>query len=105
MRLYIPAAALVAVAALCLASGLACLHISAVIAVSAGYAPVANLEAFGRSPDSAELRRAWRTQARFQSVGYALLTLSVPFAIFAARSVRRVRKTALRVERAEPPAV
>jgi hypothetical protein len=94
MRVYIPAAALVLIAVLLLASGLACLHISAVIAVSAGYAPVANLEAFGRWPEAEDVNRAWQTHTRFRFSGFALLALSVPFWVFAARSVHRARKIA-----------
>ena len=105
MRPYVPAAALAVITVLFFASGLACLHISAVIALSAGYAPVANLEAFGRWPDPEDLRRAWRNQARFQFSGFALLALSVPSGVFAARSFRRVRRTALLLARTEPPAV
>lgn len=95
MRLYVLATALLVSSALSLVSGLACLHISSVIAVSAGYAPVANLEAFGRQPDPEDLRRAWQTQARFRWIGFALLALSVPFAVFSVRAFRR-RKTAPR---------
>lgn len=91
MRSYFSTVALVLIASLFLACGLGCLHISAVIAASAGYAPVANLEAFGRWPDPEDLRRTWQTHARFRYGGFVLIVLALPFGVLAARSFRRAR--------------
>jgi len=91
MRRYGVATGLAALAVLVLVLGLACLRISGILSLDAGYGAVAHLEAFGTSPDREELQQAWLTAGCFGRVGTGLLASSIPMAALAIWCVRRAR--------------
>jgi hypothetical protein len=92
VRRYALTIAFVLATAVLLVGGIACLRIAGVIAISAGYAPVAELQAFGRRPDPEQLERAWRNEERFRISGWSLMASSLGCALFAVRCLRRARR-------------
>ena len=76
-RSYAPFLLAIAAAAGLFAAGVFCLQTSGAISISAGYAPVAELEAYGDWPDPEDLHRAWRTARWFGWAGWFLIVASV----------------------------
>jgi len=91
MRRYGVPIVLSAVAVLLVALGLACLRISGILSVDAGYGAVAHLEAFGTPLDRDESQQAWLTARSFGRAGTGLLASSIPIAALAVWYVRRAR--------------
>ena len=92
MRRRASAIALIALAAACLAGGLACFRIAGVVAIGAGYGPVVELQAYGHPPDREDMRLGWQNHERFLLGGWALLSSAIASALFAARLLWRARK-------------
>jgi hypothetical protein len=91
IRRYALPLVLMTLAVACVLGGLFSLRIAIAIALNAGHAPVAHLQAFGRPIDRDELLLAWRQEERFRFAGWGLLAASLPFAVYAGFRFRRAR--------------
>jgi hypothetical protein len=83
--------ALIALAAVCVAGGLACFRIAGVVAIGAGYGPVVELQAYGHVADMEPKQRGWQSYERFLLCGWVLLSSAVASALFAVRLFWRAR--------------
>ena len=94
MRPKASAIALIGLAAVCVAGGLACFRIAGVVAIGAGYGPVVELQAYGHLPNMERIQHGWQSYERFLLCGWVLLASSVASTLFAARLFWRARRQA-----------